>query len=196
MNSQTIRDNELVKRLIINDEVAFSELYAHYRSDLYAFCFTFIKSTDEVEDLIQEIFIYIWESRKSLKPELNFSSYIHTIARNRSFSYLRKVNVKDRIEKELYEKVIQNKEIIESDLIYKEYIIILKQTIYNLPPQRQRIFNMSRMDNLTHKEIAKELNISVYTVQEHISESLRVIKNQFSKIELDIEPKKRFNNKK
>ena len=72
-------------------------------------------------------------------------------------------------------------EAIDSKIIYTEYQMILQNAISQLPPQRQKIFNMSRIESMSHKEIAAELGISVNTVQEHISEALKFIKVYFSK---------------
>ena len=179
MNLREKADRELVSLLVNNDESAFTELYVRYKNKLLAFCFTYLKSTDVVEDLVQELFLYIWESRNFLNAELSFSSYLYTIAHNRVLNYLRNVDVKLKVETVLAKQTLQHEDIIESDIIYKEYLLMLKQVIAKLPPQRQRIFNMSREQHFTHKEIAEFLGISIYTVQEHISESLRFIKAQF-----------------
>lgn len=179
MNLRKKADKDLVKLLINNDEAAFSELYVRYKNKLMAFCFTYLKSTDEAEDLVQELFLYIWESRYFINEERSFSSYLYTIAHNRVLNYFRNVDVKLKVETLLAKQIPQYEEIIESDIIYKEYLSMLKQVITQLPPQRKRIFNMSREQNLTHKEIAEILGISPHTVQEHISESLHFIKNQF-----------------
>ena len=181
MNLQKKADKELVILLINNDEQAFAELYIRYKKKLFAFCFTYLKSADEAEDIVQELFLFIWKSRAFLNPGLSFSSYLYAIARNRVLNYFRNVDIKLKVENILLTRTPQHEEIIESDLVYKEYLLLLKQLIAKLPPQRQRIFNLSREQHLTHKEIAKALKISPHTVQEHISESLRFIKKEFSK---------------
>ena len=179
MDLRNKSDKELVKQLVNNDEFAFAELYIRYKSKLLSFYFTYLKSTDEAEDLVQELFLYIWESRGYLNSELSFSSYLYTIAHNRVLNYLRNINIKQKVENVLAQQMLQHEDVIESDLIFKEYLSMLNQVITKLPPQRQRIFNMSREQNLSHKEIAQILGISINTVQEHISESLRFIKGYF-----------------
>ncbi|MCD8267772.1 MAG: RNA polymerase sigma-70 factor [Parabacteroides sp.] len=140
-----------------------------------------LKSEEEAGDIVQEIFIRIWESRAFINPGLSFSSFLYTMARNRILNYFHDIDI-DAKAKQI---VAQNKPVvedaIESELIYTEYQNILKEAIDSLPPQGSRIFNMSRVENLSHKEIAAQLGISVNTVQEHISESLRFIKSYFDK---------------
>lgn len=181
MDNSKKTDKELVIRLTDDDETAFTELYIRYKNKMYAFCFTFLKSADETEDLVQELFTNIWESHRFINPDLSFSSYLYTIAHNRMVNYFRNVNIENKVKSILSEIIPQTEETIESEMIYEDYQTILKQAILQLPPQRQRIFNLSREENLSHREIAQQLGISVYTVQEHISESLRFIKSYFSK---------------
>ena len=174
-------DTELVNLLIRNDEAAYSELYIRYKDKLYYFCLNLLKSKEEANDIVQEIFIRIWETRNFINPDLSFSSFLYTMARNRILNYFRDIDIDVKVKSIIAQINPVEEDIIESELIYTEYQKILKEAIEALPPQRKKIFNMSREDNMTHKEIAAQLGISVNTVQEHISESLRFIKNHFSK---------------
>ena len=181
MRKKEYTDSELVNLLIQNDEAAFSELYIRFKDRLFYFCLNLLKSKEEANDIVQEIFIRIWEVRNFINPDLSFSSFLYTMARNRILNYFRDVDIDEKVKSILAQRTPMEDNSIESDLIYTEYQIILKEAIEALPPQRKKIFNMSREDNLTHKEIAAQLGISVNTVQEHISEALRFIKNYFSK---------------
>ncbi|WP_278625008.1 RNA polymerase sigma-70 factor [Parabacteroides gordonii] len=174
-------DTELVNLLIRDNETAFSELYVRYKDKLHYFCLSLLKSEEETNDIVQEIFIRLWESRIFINPDLSFSSFLYTIARNRILNYFRDMDIDAKAKSILAQNKPVEEDVIESNLIYTEYQNILKEAIEQLSPQRKKIFNMSRMDNLTHKEIAEQLGISVNTVQEHISESLRFIKTYFGK---------------
>lgn len=174
-------DIELVNLLTQDNEAAFSELYIRNKDKLYYFCLNLLKSKEDANDIVQEIFTRIWESRNFINPDLSFSSFLYTIARNRILNYFRNVDIDLKVKSILAQRDPVEEDIIESNLIYTEYQKILKGAIEALPPQRKKIFNMSREDNMTHKEIAAQLGISVNTVQEHISESLRFIKKHFNK---------------
>ncbi|KKB53011.1 RNA polymerase sigma-70 factor [Parabacteroides sp. HGS0025] len=174
-------DIELVNLLTQDNEAAFSELYIRNKDKLYYFCLNLLKSKEDANDIVQEIFTRIWESRNFINPDLSFSSFLYTIARNRILNYFRSVDIDLKVKSILAQRDPVEEDIIESNLIYTEYQKILKGAIEALPPQRKKIFNMSREDNMTHKEIAAQLGISVNTVQEHISESLRFIKKHFNK---------------
>ncbi len=174
-------DKELAYLLTKNDENAFRELYLRYRDKLWYFCYGFLKSEDDASDIVQEVFMRIWESRNFIDPERSLSSFIYTMAKNRILNFFRDMDVEKQVKQALSKKSPIETETAESDLIISEYQQILADAIEQLPPKRKQIFNMSRVDQLSHKEIAIQLNISVNTVQEHISESLRFIKKYFLK---------------
>lgn len=174
-------DTELASLLTLNDEAAFSELYVRYKDKLYYFCLHLLKSKEEASDIVQEIFIRIWESRNFINPDLSFSSFLYTMARNRILNYFRDIDIDEKVKEILATQKITEEEAIDSKIIYTEYQVILQNAISQLPPQRRKIFNMSRIESMSHKEIAAELGISVNTVQEHISEALKFIKAYFSK---------------
>lgn len=181
MKTHSRTDKELAKLLASNSEEAFCELYIRYKDKLWQYAYHLLKSAEETDDIIQEVFIRLWEVRNFINPELSFSSFIYTMTRNRIMNYFRDVDIKQQVEKALLLKRKVKEESIEANLITAEYQKILLDAISQLPPQRKRIFNMSRMDNLSYKEIALQLGISVNTVQEHISEALRFIKTYFFK---------------
>ena len=181
MNFKEKTDTELATLLIRDNEAAFSELYVRYKDKLYYICLHLLKSKEEANDIVQEIFIRLWESRSFINPELSFSSFLYTMARNRILNYFRDIDIDEKVKQILSAQKITEEEAIDSKIIYTEYQMILQNAISQLPPQRQKIFNMSRIESMSHKEIAAELGISVNTVQEHISEALKFIKVYFSK---------------
>ena len=172
-------DADLVTQLTLNNEEAFRELYLRYKDKLTYYCFNLLKSANEAEDMTQDIFIRLWEFRSLIDPDLSFSSYIYTIARNKVLNYFRDMDTELQVKKVLFEKALVEETTTDSDIIFAEYQQILSAAIEKLPARRKEIFNMSRIENKSHKEIASALGISVYTVQEHISESLRFIKTYF-----------------
>lgn len=181
MNTTGKTDTELIKLLIHSDEEAFSELYVRYKDKLSSFCLHLLKSKEETNDIVQEIFIRLWESRAFIDPELSFSSFLYTMARNRILNYFRDADIDEKAKEILAARKVAQEEAIDAHLIYTEYQKILQDAIDRLPPQRRKIFNMSRIESMSHKEIATELGISVNTVQEHISEALKFIKGYFGR---------------
>ena len=174
-------ERELINRLINSDEEAFCDLYALYKNRLMYFAMKFLKSKEFAEDVFQDAFASVWQNRRFLNPESPFSAYIYTIVRNRILNllstFVNEKNLKDSILSSAIE--IDNEtsqSILDADLS-----AIIEKAIENLTPQQSKVFEMSRKRFMSHKEIAAELGISVYTVQQHISTSLRLIRTYLTK---------------
>jgi len=176
--STKITDRELVILLANNDEDAFRTLYYRYKDKLWRFCFGFLKSEFDTDDILQEIFISLWEHRVTVDPSLAFSSYLYKIARNKILNFFRDMDVEVQVKKALAQQTqtVAGTDSVEADIFYGEYRRILAEAVGQLPPQRRKVFNMSRFEYKSHKEIAVQLGISINTVQDHISQALRTIK--------------------
>jgi RNA polymerase sigma-70 factor (ECF subfamily) len=182
MMYKELSDKELVSILAReSDEDAFCELYTRYRKKLFLFCDSFVKVSGIAEDIVQDVFLTIWSGREMLNPDLSFSSYIYTITRNRILNFLRDANQDSKIKSRLQRSAVLSSEAIDIAITDKEYVQILENAIRQLSPLRQDIFRLSREEKLTHKEIAQQLHISVYTVQENISAALKQIKTHLER---------------
>lgn len=181
MSYATKSDKELVIFITKDNESAFKEFYFRYKDRLWHYAFSFLKSKEESDDIIQEVFIRFWEMRALIDPKLSVSSFLYTMTKNRILNYFRDMNVETQSKRALSLKLPVETDSIETDFIVAEFRQIITDAIEKLPPQRQRVFNLSRTEFKSHKEIAGLLNISVSTVQEHISASLRFIRGYVSK---------------
>ncbi len=179
MDYHKLVEPDLVKILIKGDsksEDAFCELYARYRKRLYLFCLTFVKMPDVAEDVVQDVFTTIWTKRWQINADMSFSSYLYTITRNQMLKFLRRANLDMEVKTKLQQAGQPIHGPADLQLEEKEYNELFNKAIRELSPTRQRIFNMSRQENMSHKEIAEALDISPYTVQENISAALKHIK--------------------
>ena len=127
-------DTELVALLVRDNEAAFSELYVRYKNKLYYFVFHLLKSKEETNDIVQEIFIRIWESRSFINPDLSFSSFLYTMASNRILNYFRDIDIDEKVKEILATQKAKEEEAIDSQIIYTEYQEILRNAISRLPP--------------------------------------------------------------
>ncbi|MDR3141112.1 MAG: RNA polymerase sigma-70 factor [Tannerellaceae bacterium] len=179
--SQTT-ERKLIAAIINDDESAFCELYALYRNKLMYFAMKFVKSPEFAEDIFQDAFLSVWQKRRFLNPNAPFAPYIYTIIKNRILNLLAEINREQELKKIILSNAIDYHNDTESALIYADIGNLLEKSVAMLTPQQKRIFEMSRKEMKTHKEIAAELNISVYTVQQHISASLRIIRSYLAKL--------------
>lgn len=181
MNYHLKEDPELVRLLTEKDENAFCELYIRYKNRLNLFCIKYLKDEKLSEDIAHDIFVHLWESRQFINAEYSFSSYLFTIAKNRIINYFKHLEI-EIISKQNILKIRDEQYAEHADikLLEEEYEQLLEKSITSLPPVRQKVFRLSRREYKTHREIAEELGISVNTVQQHISESLKFIKKYIS----------------
>lgn len=188
MQNYSEKERKYVADLINNDEAAFCELYAMYKERLIYFAMKFLKSTEFAEDIFQDTFTAIWQNRHSLNPDVPFAPYVYTIMKNRLLNLLSGLEKDENLKKHIFSLAIDVNE-TENHLMGTDLNGLLKNALENLTAQQRRVFEMSRKELKSHKEIALELGISVYTVQQHISTSLKLIRNyliKYSDIYADI----------
>lgn len=175
-NKMNTREQALLMQLIDGDETAFSELYANYKNRLLYFSMRFVKSREVAEDIVQEAFITIWQNRRFLHVDTVFSAYLYTIIRNRVLNQLRSMVREDNLKQYIYKQAIDYTNDMEEQIDVHDLEQNILQATALLTPRQSEIFRMSREEGLSYKEIAQILNISVYTVQEHLTASLHIIR--------------------
>lgn len=169
-------DIDLIQKLQEGDVGAFDLIYKKYSKTLYIFSFKYLRSTDEAEELVQSVFVKLWENRKTLKKELSFKSYIFTIAYNDICKLFRKRNYQQKfINDILYEKSQSSSE-FEDSIDYKSVLERVQQIVNKLSERQKSVFLKSRQEGKSTKEIAEELGLSPGTVDNYISESLKFIR--------------------
>lgn len=169
-------DSELVERLQKGDVEAFDIIYEKYSGKLYAFGLKYLRSKAESEELVQSIFLKLWENYKNLNKELSFKSYLFTITYNDICKLFRKRNyLQEFINETLYENSQSSSE-TEDCIDYQSVLEWVQQIVDKLPERQKAIFLKSRLEDKSTKEIAKEAGLSPGTIDNYISESLKFIR--------------------
>jgi len=161
---------ELSTRLRGGDIQAFDAIYHLYSKRLYAFVIRYVEEEDAAEDIVQEVFIKIWENKKKIASDTSFDSFMFTITYNAAISYIRRRAVERKYFQSL-QSVQGNAEgavELRDELNFKELNSQIEFLLDKLTPRQKEIFYMSREEGLTHREIAQKLNISVHTVKNHV----------------------------
>ena len=169
-------ERSLILRLIGGDEDAFCELYATYKNRLIYFAMRFLKSREYAEDVFQDAFTVVWQSRRFINPDASFSSYLYTIMRNRILNQLRNAANEEKLKESILSQALDYTEDTKREVMLNDLKSLISHALQQLTPRQREIFEMSREAQLSHKEIADKLGISVNTVQEHISISLKLIR--------------------
>ena len=174
-------ERSLILRLIEGDEDAFCELYATYKNRLIYFAMRFLKSREYAEDVFQDAFTVVWQSRRFINPDASFSSYLYTILRNRILNQLRNAANEEKLKESILSQALDYTEDTKREVMLNDLKSLISHALQQLTPRQREIFEMSREAQLSHKEIADKLGISVNTVQEHISTSLKLIRTYLIK---------------
>lgn len=165
-------DHKLLLRLKEGDKQAFDAVYWRYSPKAYNVALYMLGDTEVAEDVVQELFLTIWEKRSQIQPHLNFEAYLLTIARHIVYHYIesavhRNLSVDEFPESEL--PSVSGEEVVDAASL-REYIDLVIDTF---PKMRKKVFIMSRIENRSNAEIAAKLSISERTVEAHIYQALK-----------------------
>ena len=177
-------DGELVVLLKNGSHEAFAVLHERYFGLLYRHAFhrfTAFRSKQEVEDVLQDLFIKIWENRTELDPDASFKAYLYTSLKNRILNDLAKQKVQQQYLDKLQQLIKHQDDNLSTDHLVreKELIALLEKEIQVLPPKMRIAFEMSRNEHLSYEEIAALLNISPHTARTQVRNVLRILKGKF-----------------
>lgn len=170
-----MEENELILLLKQSNKDAFTTLYKKYWKQVYNFSRLYLTSQSIAEEVVQEVFIKVWESRDFMREGDNFKGLLFIITRNLIFNLHRK-NLNEDFYKMTVLSVMENSYDIEEDIEAKNLGEYIDMLIDELPPRRREIFNLSRKENKTYKEIAELLNISEKTVENQIGDALKYLR--------------------
>ena len=178
-STETYHEQTVLVKLQQGDSDAFLALYNHYHSALYHYILRFVKSPAIAEDVLQDVFLKIWEIKDRINPELSFKAYLYRICRNSVFKLLKKMAVDESLRIEVMQQLTQSVADADLKLLWQQYESILQTAINNLSPQRQKVFRLCREEGKTYDQVANELGISRNTVKEHMVLAMKLIKEHF-----------------
>lgn len=173
-------DNELLAQLRLGNKEAFKAIYLKYHGRIYNFCLKMITDADEAQDIVQHVFIALWNQREQVDLNKPVEGYIYALARYTLYHAFRKKLIHKAAMENLIHETQPPVEAIE-EITYKELEIYLEDLIEKLPAKRREIFKMNRSEGLTYKEIATRLNISENTVDTQIRKSLHLLRQEYEK---------------
>ena len=187
MNNLNLKIGNILKK---GDVEGFSRIFSEFHTSLYEYSRRYITDPDDAEDIVQNVFIKLWEKRETLVVHSSFKAYLHKMVTNSCLNSLKQQEVKNEYVQELKIRMLEedNRRILEDadigGLVETETINKLQIAIEELPDNCQKIFKMSRFSTMKNKEIAYDLNISVRTVETQIYRALKLLRNKLAKEKL------------
>ena len=170
-------DKELLQQISEDNSTAFTILYRRYWEEMYVIAVKALRDKTEAGDVIQEVFLSLWNRRQVLKIEGSVANYLHTAVRYKVIHHIEK-NITRRDYLALLADVSVNwlPPNAEVNLQLEELQKTLSTVVTKMPPKMQQVYILSRQNQLSHREIAEQLCVSVETVKKHIQHALQLIK--------------------
>lgn len=182
---QKYEDRDLIIKLKKGDIKAFEELYYRYNVKLKAFSGTYFKDEVVAEEVVQEVFVKIWERRALLDEDLSFKAYLFQIIKNHIYNIFRK-----KINEVSYENAPVSNSYNHNPTEELHDLIDLQERTYEviekLPHVQKNIFTLSRFEELSNDEISQKLNLSKRTVEHHIYLALKTLKKSLSSSKINL----------
>lgn len=182
MESRQLKnEDELLTRIARGDQRAFTEIFDFYQRYVYDYGRKLTKSEDQAGEIVQDVFLKIWLNREKLDEVKNFGAYLNRVVRNHSLNVIRKLAQDARSATQLKINNPESENATDKILDYNESNRILTQAIENLSPQQRIAYTLCHMEGLKYDEAAKKMNVSSRTVQAHMHQALKHIREHFNK---------------
>nr|WP_121271194.1 RNA polymerase sigma-70 factor [Pedobacter schmidteae] len=171
-----LSDYELTTLLRDGDRMAFTEIYDRYFWLLHSHAYKWMRNREETKDIIHELFLALWEKRETLSFEPSLISYLSAAVRNRIFNLLSHKKVESEYLSSLEDFMDEGNCITDHLVREKQMQKRIEIEIAGMPGKMREVFELSRKENLSHKEIAGQLNISEFTVRKHVQHALKILR--------------------
>lgn len=175
--------NEVIKNIIglkAGSHSAFEYLFREYNLRVYGFAYKFLHNHAEAENIVQSVFVKLWENRAILNENLSLKAYLFKITKNMILNLVKKQTSRDLFLNYISDNGEQHYD-IDKELNYNELFSIVEQSIQSLPERRKQIFILSRYEGLSYKKIARKLDISENTVDTQIRHALKFLREEITK---------------
>lgn len=176
----TISDEALFELVKECRKDAYEEIYNRFKGVLYAHAYKMLGDREEVKDVVQEVFVTLWSKKESLSIK-NLSAYLYSSVRNRIIDRVSRQNSKNKYLETMSFFVEHNNYQVPDRILYaKELRALIEHEVESLPEKMRMIFEMSRKQHLSHREIGQKLGISETTVKKQVNNALKILRSKFN----------------
>jgi RNA polymerase sigma-70 factor (family 1) len=173
-------EKAILRQFKVGDVAAFDTIYHKYSKKLYNFTYKLIKDYDTGVEIVQDVFVTLWERHEQVNTELNFNNYIFTITYNSIRKHFRNKSIETKVKDYLLTSSSEHIANTDGGIIYKELLDLANKTIEKLPPKRKMVYKLSRQEGMRVKEIATHLNISTRTAENHLAKALKFLERELA----------------
>ncbi len=166
------------------DTAAFDKLFADYGKRMYYFAYGYLKSKEEAEGVVQEVFLRIWRNREQINPELSFKAYLFKIAWHYIIKHFEQNTRQQVYRHEILDETVEFNDDTNERLNYQMLLEKVESLIQKLPARQKDILLKRKKEGIPVKEIASQLGISPKTVENHLTEAIKNLKRGLGKDEI------------
>lgn len=170
----------LLDQLKHGSERAFNTLYRMHSKMLLSNIRNLVKDNEIAKELLQDLYLKVWENRENIDTEKSFKSFLFTVARNMVYDFFRRASLDKRVKLKLIANALELYTHVEEALTFKESTDILNTAVDALPQQCRQIYKLSRLEGKSHQEISLQLDISLSTVNNHLVKANRQIRSSLT----------------
>lgn len=176
MKGEPIPDKELILAVQSGDRSAFRRIYERYCPVLYPALQRMVQRKDVSEELLQIVFVKLWENRNKIDPQRPLKPYLNKIAEHALYDYFRKQALEHKLRQQVQAQQEATHSPIESWFYEKENRAILEAAMALLPPRRRQIFQLCKIEGYTYEQISQAMGISPSTVNDHMVKAAKKIR--------------------
>lgn len=173
-----LKDLQLLIALKSGDRSAFEKIYECYSPKIFLNILKMVKSVDDAQEILQDVFVKVWEKKSLIDPEQSFKAYLFQISRFTVYNFMRKVNLDKKLKAYL---CMENTELythVEEAISNKENDQFIMNAIEELPNQRRQIYKLCKIEGKSYAEVSKQLGISSSTINDHIVKATKFLKQK------------------
>jgi RNA polymerase sigma-70 factor (family 1) len=169
-------DSDLARRIKHGEKNAYQELFERYAPIIFQFSLSYLKNKADAEELVQDVFLKIWEKREILDGAQNIKAYIFKIAVNTIYDFIRRKNIEKTFNDFAQVNFNKSSNVTWDTVIFEEMQTTLNELVAQMPEQRRRVFYLSKRKGLTNSQIAQKLDLSKRTVENQLYRALDFLK--------------------
>jgi RNA polymerase sigma-70 factor (ECF subfamily) len=173
---QSLPDSRLAALLKDGDALAYSEIFERYKILLYKHGFRMLDDQEDANDVIQDVFLALWQKRETLTIKTSLAAYLYQSVRNRIFDHLTHQKVIARYLSSIRDFIEAGQYITEEQIRARELATIIEAEIAALPQKMREVFELSRNEELSYRDIARKLNISDKTVKQQVYNAVKILR--------------------
>lgn len=181
---QPVNLEKILRDLANDDKEAFDELYRLYYPKLFAYSRSFLKIDQGINDVLQEVFVKVWLNRRNIKKVETYNAFLYTITRNTLLNEIRSRLKSEEFKANIFYHAVAAEFVTQQAVEYADVKKKVDELVLQLPEKRRKIYLMSREDGKSNAEIAAELSISIKTVEDHMTHSLKFLKDRLRSLGL------------